>query len=355
MRVGYLRRLSPRVPSGARDRPPDDPGRPGNRPTRRVPRYRSGPDLRRPAHPDRTAPAPTTTSAARSSCPGACRTRSPPGPTGPRVTDRPAPPPAVGRPGATTRYVRRRTAQGEPADDRHRFRDPLRRPGPGRPHQRNRDRNGDRNRSRSRSRNRAAGRQGGGHRGLDAPEVPRGRLTRFLPPARRRGQHPQAGSRAWNGHDLRRGDRGRRAPRGCRVRLGRVPHRRRHPAGARAGDRRGHHHPGRPRVLCAAPPRRSGHPGGGRGPGRRAVLRPDGCADTRRHRPRPRTHLPQPRVPGRHPRRPRVHLGYLGSGDQDQFRAVPDALPLHLGRAGRASRQRQGPDLLRQGRGPAVH
>ena len=48
-------------------------------------------------------------------------------------------------------------------------------------------------------------------------------------------------------------------------------------------------------------------------------------ARSRRPRPRRRPDLPEPGVPRRHPRRPRLHQRDLGGRHQDEFRALPAA------------------------------
>ena len=73
-----------------------------------------------------------------------------------------------------------------------------------------------------------------------------------------------------------------------------------------------------------------------------------------RARPRRRAALPQRRLPRRHPRRARVHLRHLRRRDEDELRHVPALLGVPLRRARASARQRQGADLQRQGRGPAL-
>ena len=112
-----------------------------------------------------------------------------------------------------------------------------------------------------------------------------------------------------------------RPARGRQLRLRRVPDQRRRAAGPGAGDRRDHHHPGRAGVLRAAPTGRD-----------RPAARPATTA-TRAlyfdqmdrklpigHRPRRRPHLPQPRLPRRHPRRARLDQRHLRRRHQDQLR-----------------------------------
>ena len=102
-------------------------------------------------------------------------------------------------------------------------------------------------------------------------------------------------------------------------------------------------------------PGRGGPPGRGRAASRGAVLRPDGAAGADRHRPRRCTGLPQRRLPRRHPRRARLHLRRLRRGDQDQLRHLPAATRCSTpARWASDGGQRQGADLQRQGRGPAL-
>ena len=99
--------------------------------------------------------------------------------------------------------------------------------------------------------------------------------------------------------------------------------------GAGAGDRRDHHHPRRPGGLRPAAAGRLRLPGHRRGARQGAVLRPDGAQGRGRARPRWRPDLPEPGVPGRHARRPRLDQRHLRGRHQDELRAVPAVLALH--------------------------
>ena len=102
--------------------------------------------------------------------------------------------------------------------------------------------------------------------------------------------------------------------------------RRRRAARAGAGDRRGHHHPRRAGgATCRRGPARSP-------PGHRRGARARRCTSTRWSARSPvglgrdgDPDLPEPGVPRRHPRRPRVDQRDLRRRDQDQLRAVPAA------------------------------
>ena len=192
------------------------------------------------------------------------------------------------------------------------------------------------------------------HRGLHPAQLPRGPERGRLPATGRRGHHVPRGPGLRPGDDRRRGHRSDSPTRGRQLRLGRVPDQRRGAAGPGAGDRGDHHHQGRAGVLRAAPPRRTGPPRHRRRPRARAVLRPDGPQAPHRPGPRRLTDLHQPRLPGRHPRRPHLHQRHLRRRHQDQLRPVPAALHLSLRRPRHPGRQRQGAGVLGQGRGPAV-
>ena len=202
---------------------------------------------------------------------------------------------------------------------------------------------------------RPAGRAGRRHRGRHAAAVLRRPRPGRLPAARRRRGHrprrcPVGEPVATRG----RGHRGPRPARGRQLRLRRLPDHRRRAARAGAGDRRGHHHPGRAGVLRAAAARRAGLPGHRRGARQALYFDQMDRKVAGRARPRRRADLPQPRVPRRHPRRARLDQRHLRRRHQDQLRAVPAALALHSGVLGERGRQRQGAGVLGQGRGPAV-
>ena len=201
---------------------------------------------------------------------------------------------------------------------------------------------------------RPAGRPGRRHGGLHAAAVQRGARPRtptcssttwWSPSA------PSPGASRWHGRGRHRGP---RPARGRDLRLGRLPDRGGRAARAGAGDRRDHHDPRRPRGLRAAAARRLRLPGHRRGAGPGAVLRPDGAQGRGRARPRRRPDLPEPGVPRRHPRRPRVDQRDLRRRHEDELRPVPAVLDLHRGRARPPRAQREGAGVQRQGRGPAV-
>ena len=121
-----------------------------------------------------------------------------------------------------------------------------------------------------------------------------------------------------------------------------------------AGDRRGDHDPRRAGVLRAAAPRGGRAPRHRRGAGAGAVLRQDGPQGADREGPRRRPDLPQPRVPRRHARRPRVDQRDLRCRHEDELRALPAVLDLPVGGARQAVGEREGARVQRQGRGPAV-
>ena len=73
-----------------------------------------------------------------------------------------------------------------------------------------------------------------------------------------------------------------------------------------------------------------------------------------RAHPRRRAGRPRPRLHRRHEGRPRQHLRHLRRGHEDELRHVPALLAVQLRRARRRGDEHQGPDLQRQGRGPAV-
>ena len=157
------------------------------------------------------------------------------------------------------------------------------------------------------------------------------------------------------GAHLRRGQPGPGPPRGRPLRLRRVPHRGRGAARPRSVEAAQVMTTRfEPEVFVPPLPGTAVRPGRGRGARPGPVLRPMDRRAARRARPRRRAPLPQPRLPRRHPRRPRQHLGHLGRGHQDQLRHVPAVQPVPLGRARRRGGQHQGPDLQREGRGPAL-
>ena len=69
---------------------------------------------------------------------------------------------------------------------------------------------------------------------------------------------------------------------------------------------------------------------------------------------RRRAGVAQPRLPRRHQRRARQHLGRLRRRHQDELRDVPAVRAVPLGRARRRGGQHQGAHLQREGRRPAV-